>query len=71
MANKKNNPSAAEIYQDLLLISAQVGNGVVCMIAAKSLYDKIQPGEWDEIKKQFIPENIKKELDKLKKNGGN
>jgi hypothetical protein len=66
----KSNPSSAEIYQDLLLISAQLGEAVVCMIAAKSLFDKLQPGEWEKIKSQLIPTNIKNELAKIKSEGG-
>jgi hypothetical protein len=63
-------PTAAIIFMDLELISAQLGNGVACMIAAKCLHDKLQPGEWEIIKTQLIPENIKKELEKLKKERG-
>lgn len=62
---------AAEIYTDMLLISAQLGYGVACMIAARSLSILLQPGDWQEIKNQLIPENIRTELNKLKKEGGN
>lgn len=68
----KHKPAeAVEIYADLLLISAQLGNGVACMIAARSLSILLQPGDWQEIKNQLITENIRTELNKLKKEGGN
>jgi hypothetical protein len=67
----KHKPvAAAEIYADLLLISAQLGNGVACMIAARCLSVGLQPGDWHEIKNQLLPENIRMELDKLNSEGG-
>jgi hypothetical protein len=65
-----NKQTAAMIFLDLELICAQLGSGVACMIAAKVLHEKLQPGEWETIKAQLIPENIKNELVKLRKDGG-
>jgi hypothetical protein len=64
----KHKPAAAaEIYSDLVFMSLQLGNTVPCMIAAKCLGILLQPGDWEEIKQQLLPENIRIELDKIKK----
>lgn len=66
----KHKPvEAAEIYADLIFISLQFGYAVPCMIAAKCLGILLQPGDWHEIKEQLLPENIRMELDKTKKEG--
>lgn len=56
-----------KIYNDLIDFSLEAGSAPVCMIAAYCLVNKLYPGEWGEIKKQLSVENIKNELQQLKK----
>jgi hypothetical protein len=58
--------SSQNIYQDLRLISAQLGEDVVCMIAAKCLSTRLEAGEWDEVKNQLSPKHMRKLLNELK-----
>lgn len=66
MALIKVKTDAHTIFEDLQMISAQLGVDVVCMIAAKCLHTHLVAGEWDEIKKQLEPKQIRKSLTELK-----
>ncbi len=67
----KHKPvTAAEIYCDLVYMGLQLGPAVPCMIAAKCLGILLQPGDWNNIKTQLMPDNILVELNNLKNEGG-